>query len=144
MRKISFFVPGPPQGKQRARTVTVNGRRMSYTPQKTRDYERLIAQCFRKAGGFLFPEGEPVFLFVSAAFPVPKSYGKKKAMDCRSGRRCPLVKPDGDNILKAVSDALNGLAYPDDSHLVWQAVFKRYAEIPENVGITVSLWSTSP
>ena len=39
-----------------------------------------------------------------------------------------MKKPDGDNILKVVCDALNGLAYRDDIQLAEKHIYKEYAE----------------
>ena len=37
-------------------------------------------------------------------------------------------KPDADNLAKAILDALNGVAYPDDAQIVTLTVRKRYGE----------------
>ena len=47
---IEFFVPGPPQGKARARTfTTMTGRVRSCTPPKTAAYEANFSEaCWKK------------------------------------------------------------------------------------------------
>ena len=40
----------------------------------------------------------------------------------------PSKKPDADNIAKIVLDALNGVAYEDDSQVINLSVQKRYSE----------------
>jgi Holliday junction resolvase RusA-like endonuclease len=42
----------------------------------------------------------------------------------------PAKKPDIDNVVKSVTDALNGLAYGDDSQIVSLYVHKRYGLVP--------------
>ncbi len=42
----------------------------------------------------------------------------------------PTTKPDGDNILKVVLDALNGLAYDDDKQVVKMGIIKVYGANP--------------
>ena len=42
----------------------------------------------------------------------------------------PTTKPDGDNILKVVLDALNGLAYDDDRQVVKMCIIKVYGSNP--------------
>ena len=42
----------------------------------------------------------------------------------------PTKKPDADNIAKAVCDALNGIAYKDDSQVVDLTVRKYYSKFP--------------
>jgi Holliday junction resolvase RusA-like endonuclease len=39
-------------------------------------------------------------------------------------------KPDGDNMLKAVGDGLNGIAFKDDSQIVCAKVTKQYGDKP--------------
>ena len=46
------------------------------------------------------------------------------------------MKPDCDNIAKAVLDALNGLAYKDDSQVTELTVRKLYAE-EGSVGVRI-------
>jgi len=43
----------------------------------------------------------------------------------------PTKKPDADNIAKIVLDALNGVAYTDDTQVVNLSVQKRYGEVAE-------------
>jgi Holliday junction resolvase RusA-like endonuclease len=42
----------------------------------------------------------------------------------------PTKKPDADNILKLVADALNGLAYVDDKNIVTAHAHKVYSDRP--------------
>ena len=52
------------------------------------------------------------------------------------GCELPLKKPDADNILKVVADALNGIAYQDDKQIVLAEARKAYSEM-EGLYITV-------
>ena len=45
-------------------------------------------------------------------------------------KKRPTVKPDLDNLDKAVMDALNKVAYKDDSQIVAKVSKKHYAEVP--------------
>ena len=42
----------------------------------------------------------------------------------------PTKKPDADNVIKIITDALNGIAYDDDRQIVALMFEKFYAEIP--------------
>ncbi len=42
----------------------------------------------------------------------------------------PAVRPDLSNVVKSVEDALNGVAYRDDSAIVHQVVTKQFAHSP--------------
>ena len=53
------------------------------------------------------------------------------------GIKRPTKKPDIDNAIKAIADALNGVAYYDDSQIVYIEATKHYAEKPQTV---VTLW----
>jgi Holliday junction resolvase RusA-like endonuclease len=123
---IRFTVPGIPQGKGRARMTTINGRARSYTPGKTVAYESLIAMQAQDAmeGRDLF-DG-PLYLCVTAIFPIPPSWSKKRKADAR----WHIAKPDGDNILKAVGDGCNGVVWSDDSKVALSKVIKVYGDKP--------------
>lgn len=127
MRSKTIVIPGKPQGKGRPR-FTRYGR--PYTPESTRQYEELIRACWmEQADGWKVREGG-VGMIVTAYFAIPSSANKDRKSGMRSGRILPQVKPDGDNILKAVADALNGYAYTDDKQIVSMSVQKKYADEP--------------
>ena len=65
---------------------------------------------------------------ITAFFAPPKSVRKKDKIEMLTNRLLPVKKPDCDNIAKIVLDALNKIAYVDDSQVVELAVKKRYAE----------------
>ena len=48
---------------------------------------------------------------------MPKSWSNKKRTELESKRCISRKKPDIDNCMKSVMDALNGLAYTDDSQV---------------------------
>lgn len=119
---IEFTIPGAPQGKERPR-FTKNG--IAYTPQKTRDYEKLVAWAYHcEAHGAKFTG--PIFAEIAAVYAVPPSWNKKKRAEALDNRIFPMVKPDLDNIVKAVLDACNGLAYKDDAAVTDLTICKRY------------------
>lgn len=121
---IEFTVPGPPQGKQRPR-VTRNG---TYTPQKTVDYENLVKIMYMNTTRHIYNNKEPLEVIIRAYFKPIKSTTKKARGKMLDGILYPTKKPDVDNITKSVCDALNDLAYHDDSQIVNLKVYKRYAE----------------
>ena len=122
MRTI-LKIGGKPQGKARPRVT----RRGAYTPKKTKEYEAKIRAAWQEQAGATF-EDRPVMVRIFAYFKPPKSASKVKRARMIAGEIRPTMKPDADNIAKAVCDALNGLAYKDDSQVVALAVFKRYEE----------------
>jgi Holliday junction resolvase RusA-like endonuclease len=124
--KLRFIIPGEPKGKARHRT-TKTGR--TYTPKPTVDYENLIKQCYSSSCDKERLEGQ-IEAHVQAFFSIPKSTSKKKREQMLSGEIRPTKKPDWDNIGKVVCDALNELAYHDDSSIVDGIVRKYYSEEP--------------
>lgn len=103
-----------PVGKARHRTTRTGH---TYTPQRTTDAQEAVQAAFRTRAaleGFTPLDGA-VRMDVYATFRMPKSWSAKKHAGM-SGTPC-LKKPDGDNVYKLVGDALNGLAYADDSQV---------------------------
>ena len=112
---ISFVIPGKPQPKQRPR-VTMKG---TYTPQATVDYERLVGwQCRSVYKGK--PLTTALKLTVRVFFKLPKRTVKEKG-DWHTNR------PDLDNVIKGITDSLNGIAYEDDSQIVKIEATKQWA-----------------
>ena len=132
MGSVRFTVPGQPKGKARARTVRRGGgKSFSYTPEGTVLYENLIKTCYlQDAGHVLFNDGQPLAVSITAFYEVPKSYSKKKKQEMLDGQLYPTKKPDIDNIAKCVLDALNKLAYRDDTQVVRLHMEKHYDQVP--------------
>lgn len=132
MQTVRFTVPGPPKGKARARTVKGRGgQTFSYTPEGTVLYENLIKTCYlQQPNNMIFNDGQPLKVVVQAFYDIPKSYSKKKRQQMISGEIRPTKKPDIDNIAKCILDALNKVAYRDDTQVIELVMKKAYAEIP--------------
>ena len=134
--QITFTVPGEPRGKGRPRFNRTSGR--AYTDEKTRDYEIKVAVCFRKAFGTLvLPRTGFYAIDIVAYLPIPKSVSKATRAAMEDKKILPSRKPDVDNIEKAVLDALNGIAYKDDSRVYRTSCAKYYDTVPR-VGVTIT------
>lgn len=136
--KITFSIPGQPQGKGRARAFTTpNGIRM-HTPEKTIYYENLIKHCFlAETGGTCPRSSEQIYIKACNYHQIPRSKSKRFASDARKQEIRPTTKPDIENVSKAILDALNGIAYLDDSQVVSLSIKKFYDDNPR-VEVTVS------
>jgi len=123
-----FVVHGEPQGKARARVV--NGH--AYTPEKTLNYEDAIRWSYmdKHRDAPMFAQGVPVSVTIYADMRIPTSAAHCKQDAMRRQETRPTKKPDWDNIGKVICDALNGLAWYDDTQVVEAYVIKRYADIP--------------
>lgn len=129
MESVTFFVPGKPKGKGRPRRNPNGGR--PYTDSQTRMYEDQIAANYRRiAGKFQFPDDVFLRVRIQQQMPVPKSASKTKKTTMLEGRTYPSAKPDLDNVIKAVLDALNGVAYKDDARVVGLYSQKVYSDNP--------------
>lgn len=126
--KISFIVPGNPQGKARPRVCRANGKSITYTPRKTVEYERLIRASYSSISKFKFEKNIPLEISILALFPLPKNSSKKFVNAALNNEIYPTKKPDCDNITKVICDALNGVAYYDDSQICKVYFEKKYAQ----------------
>lgn len=139
---MQITIPGPPQGKARARTFYNPrlGKHTSVTPSKTVLYENLIKTCYLRAHeGECYEEG-PLGVNISAYYEIPKSMSKKDKEAALYGKLFPTKKPDADNIAKVICDALNGLAYKDDKQIVDLNVRKRYANTENGPRVIVDIY----
>lgn len=123
---MEFVVEGEPQGKARPRFSRRSG--TVYTPSKTAKYEKEIRQAYIAAGGKMIPAGSYVAVTVDAYFEIPKSYTKRKRLDCEHNINRPDKKPDIDNVVKVVLDALNKVAYADDKQVIGIICRKWYSQ----------------
>lgn len=124
MGSVSFFVPGQPVGKGRARFSRKTGR--AYTPEKTVSYEGIVALCgYEAMDGRDLLEGA-VAVKITAVFQIPASWSAKK----KAAAMHHTGKPDADNIGKAAGDALNGIVWRDDSQIACMVICKQYGDTP--------------
>lgn len=115
MHAYTITITGRPQPKQRPRVVrTRSGAAITYTPDKTRTAERQIAAEWTEAHGRT-PLSGHLTIDMTFGMPIPTSWSKTRQAqadgDYHSGR------PDIDNLVKTVLDALNGIAYSDDGQV---------------------------
>lgn len=108
-------------------------RGIAYKDTKDKAYEKLVQIAYKnQCGNFSFKD-KPVSVSLVIQRALPKS--KPKAID----REHDTVKPDVDNCYKAVTDALNGIAYEDDKQIVECYVVKlpRFRGAEESVTVTI-------
>lgn len=128
---MTFTVEGAPQGKRRPRFTTVNGYARAYEHDSDALYENQIKLTFQSARPSDYNLFEKALsLRITALFDIPKAFSKVKAKRALRGEIRPTKKPDSDNIAKVVCDALNGIAYKDDTQIVELIVVKAYALRP--------------
>lgn len=133
--RYSFFVPGPPTGKGRPRFVRATGR--AYTPRDTELAQQRVLHAWQNTGRARI-DTAAVSMDVIAEFARPRSHYLSDGALSATGRRSPYPakRPDIDNLVKLVCDALNGHAYRDDAQIVDLVVAKTWAH---REGIQVTL-----
>ena len=126
---ISFTVYGNPIPKARARTVRLkNGLTTTYTPEKTENWEDMIRLQILKH--------KPDKL-LDSALALKATFVLQRGKSIPKKRLYPETKPDLDNLLKSLTDAMEGIIYTNDSRIVKKEVEKVYGD-PPRVEVEVS------
>ncbi len=126
--RATFFVAGIPIPKARPRVVRRKNAPfpMTYTPKTTRDWEKLIANEYtRQCKGVFFEKSIPLRFYAEIVCPGTGSLSS--------------VRGDIDNYCKAIFDALNELAFTDDSQVINLHVLKRRAKKDEQCGAYIEI-----
>lgn len=125
--QLNLWVPGKPRGQGRPRAVRRGNHAGVHKAKEDEQNEQWIEACW-------LAEGKPrlegaISLTIAAYFDRPKGHYLKDGSLSAPGRRAAFYtsKPDGDNILKAVCDALNGRAWADDAQIIRATVTKNWS-----------------
>lgn len=121
---ISLTIPGETVPWARART---QGKRF-FTPKRQAGFAKVLKDYASEAMGEDLPVDGPVELSVLAVYPFPKSMSAKKRG--QPGAEWKHTKPDADNIIKMVMDALEGICWINDSRVCSQHCWKKYGDRP--------------
>lgn len=129
VRALTIVIPGEPhaQGRPRFRVIKPRGGPefvSTYDPPESRKWKErargYMREAMRDAG-----HGEllsvPLYCVVTAIFSCPQSDHRKTLP---VPRRVHTKRPDGDNVVKAVKDALTESVVADDSVIVQTTVRK--------------------
>ena len=131
---VKFTVQGIPVAKGRPKFARRGNFVKAYTPQATVSYENLVKLSFLQAVGPEFkPYDQAICVRVNAHFARPKGHfgtGRNEGVLKKSAPEHMMVKPDADNVVKAVIDALNGVAFLDDKQIIHVHGSKAYSERP--------------
>jgi len=124
---IRFIVPGEPKAQPRLRHRIVTPKRgkafaSGYTPATASGFkERVYLEAKRFAAEV--PHRGAVRLECYFYFTRPKSLERKSSPEWVIPH---LTKPDTDNVIKAVKDALTGLLWNDDKQVYNEHAVKLY------------------
>ena len=127
--RIVFTVAGTPVGKGRPRTRVVGGKfAQVYTDTKTRNAEEsFLAQALWCKP--VEPLTKPLRVEMTFTQTPAESKSKKFKAAALAGEEKPTKKPDIDNLVKLVLDALNGVFFADDKQVVELEAVKKYGEV---------------
>jgi Holliday junction resolvase RusA-like endonuclease len=123
--KLVIELPGEPHGKERPR-LGKHGH--VYTPNTTASYERNLGWVAKIAMKGRKPLQGPLRVTVTAFVGIPSSYNREDRIRALAGELWP--RSDTDNYAKAALDALNTIAYLDDSQVVDLHARKAFADVP--------------
>lgn len=129
MKEVYFVVDGKVQPKQRPKVYRnkYTGQVHAMTPRKTVEYEEKVRCAYLEECGRTKFEGA-IQMVVNVYVRIPSGTSKKNFNAMVSGEIRPTKKNgDVDNLFKAISDSLNGIAYDDDSQIVEAIIRKFYA-----------------
>lgn len=126
---IEFTVYGEPVAQGRPRASTRNGFVRMYDPKNSKDFKQYVKLVASEYKPDQLLSG-PLQLDVKVFKPALKSFSKKKKLEAEQGLLRPISKPDVDNYVKGIKDALNKVIWNDDSQIVDLHVSKYYSETP--------------
>lgn len=126
---IRFTVYGEPIAQGRPKATTIGGHVRMYDPKKSSDYKDYVRLVASEKAPISLLEGA-LGMVVKIYRPIPKSFSKKKSEQAEQGILRPITKPDADNYLKGIKDALKNVIWKDDSQVVDVHVGKWYSGRP--------------
>lgn len=120
-----FYVDPVPKGRPR---MSRGGH--AFTPLKTREAERIVQLMAQKQHGNLPLVGGPMQIDLEFVMDRPKKPKNKNYH---------VTRPDLDNLVKLVLDALNGVLWNDDAQIFSLSAKKRYVTDKEqpHIGLIV-------
>jgi len=120
---LIFEVPGKVRGKGRPRFTRFGH---TYTDNKTIEYEKRIKALYLRHTDYISLRSVKISMYV--CFAPNKSDTKKNKAIKLMNKLWPKKKPDIDNVIKVVLDALNKTAYQDDTQVNEIHVIRHFDE----------------
>lgn len=143
--RIRIEVPGPPRALERNRHRVIQRgplppMAVSYLPAKSRNNQAIIRDFAQQAMRGRPPINTMAELRIVAFMPIPESFSRpKKARAGADQEVRPAGRPDADNLLKQVGDAIEGVVIRNDMRFTDVAIWKRYSDRPRLVIIVSEL-----
>lgn len=131
-KEVSFKVNCEPTAQERVRYTSVN--HIAYKSKTQRINEETLELSLNTAKRYCFegvtlPIEGRVGIEIIACLPIPKSVSKIQRIRMASGQVWPEKKPDIDNLIKQILDAMTRLGFwVDDKQVVVCNAVKQYSE----------------
>ncbi|MDP5277249.1 RusA family crossover junction endodeoxyribonuclease [Chengkuizengella axinellae] len=126
---IKFVVHEEPVAQGRPRVTTKNGKPRLYDPDKSKHFKQLVAMIAKQYAPETLLDC-PLVLRITFYRSIPTRFTKAERRQIQSGELRPITKPDIDNYVKAIKDALNKVIWTDDSKVVDLHAGKYYSDKP--------------
>lgn len=132
---ITIHVPGKPTAQSRPRFARRGKHVMAYDAAPAKDYKSWVKSCavdvMNASGRAMIGRDVPLSMDVIIELTRPKGKPKRFIL--------PTSKPDCDNVLKGLQDAMESIVYEADQQIVSVSVRKQYSETP---GVTITIHET--
>ena len=132
VRRILMTLYGNPVAQGRPRFSRQGGFVKAYDPIKSKAYKALIRlelqPLLAKPGFRQFKNPCRVHLLICRA--IPSGFSQKKRKEAIEAKIRPTTRPDTDNYIKGILDALNGTVLKDDSIVCEINAGKIYSDKP--------------
>ena len=133
-KPIEFFVRGIPgtAGSKKFVGMSKAGRGIiiDSAGKKGKDWRNLVASTAQQAFALIGPLTGPLELHVTFNMPYRKGDLNKAGALKPSAPYYHTTKPDATKMLRAVEDAMTGIAWHDDAQIAVQRVEKHYSSVP--------------
>lgn len=118
MDKLTITIPGEPVSQSRPRFRRIGKHVETYELKDVKDWKMMLKIMARQQMVGVPLLNGPVALSVSVYRSIPKSFSNKKRRLAEEKSIRPVTKPDIDNYIKAIQDALTKVVWNDDSQIV--------------------------
>ena len=132
VRRILMTLYGNPVAQGRPRFSRQGGFVKTYDPIKSKAYKALIRlelQPLLAKPGFRQCEN-PCRVHLLICRAIPSGFSQKKRKEAIEAKIRPTTRPDTDNYIKGILDALNGTVLKDDSIVCEINAGKIYSDKP--------------
>ena len=123
---MTIVIPGVPVPQGRPKFARRGNFVTTYDPDKSRKWKAHVKEHAEGQVTELFASEIPLHISAMFYMPGPKSVSVAK-------RPFHTVKPDVDNLVKGLTDALTGICWVDDAQIVEIRACKEYSENPQTV-----------